>query len=308
MNTENAMDQKRKFEKMDDSFFHIPDADVSFVKRKFLDLPYANISNAQKLDIFLPDSGGDPFPVILHIHGGAFAIGDKRDIHLTPYLQGLTRGYAVVSVNYRLSGEAKFPAGLQDIKASVRWLKANSKKYLLDGSRIAACGGSAGGNFSAMLCVTSKIHEFDEPSLGNIDYSSDVQAAVDWFGPIDFLSMDAQLAESHLGPCDHNEAHSPESRYLGAKITDIPEIVKRANPTAYIHSEMPPIFIQHGRQDNLVPVQQSENFVKELEKKIPQDRIEFEILENAGHGDPAFESDRNMEKVFRFLEKFLKKA
>jgi acetyl esterase/lipase len=299
------MDPK-KLGKVDESHFHIPEADVSFIKRKFLDIPYANTSKTQKLDIFLPEMGDGPFPVLLHIHGGAFAIGDKRDIHLLPFLKGLARGYSVVSVNYRLSGEAKFPAGLQDIKAAIRWIRANKMKHCLDGERIAACGGSAGGNYAALLCVTGNIHDFDDALLGNIDVPSNVQAAVDWFGPINFLSMDEQLEESGLGPGDHSESHSPESRYLGAKITEIPQIVKRANPSTYIHPEIPPIFIQHGRQDNLVPVQQSINFVKELERRVPRDRVEFEILEKAGHGDPAFETDQNMDKVFRFLDKHMK--
>ena len=113
---------------MDETSIQIPQADVSHIRRKWLDLPYASISESQKLDIYLPHKGDGPFPVILHLHGGAFAIGDKRDIHVLPILQGLQRGYAVVSANYRLSGEAVFPAGLQDIKAAIRWLRANQQE------------------------------------------------------------------------------------------------------------------------------------------------------------------------------------
>jgi acetyl esterase/lipase len=292
---------------IDEASIHPPEADVSSILRKWLDLPYANRSRSQKLDLFLPEEGDGPFPVILHIHGGAFAIGDKRDIHLLPYLKGLARGYAVASINYRLSGEAIFPAGLQDIKAAIRWLRANADRFHLDPRRFAACGGSSGGNYAAMVVLTADVTDFDDPSLGNLEYPCDVQAGVDQFGPTDFLQMDEQLAESSLGPGGHSQADSPESRYLGAKITGVPDLVRRANPMTYIHEGMPPLLIQHGRMDHLVPYQQSLIFAEALGRQVPRDRFELDILDGADHGDPAFETDENSERVFRFLEKHLGK-
>jgi acetyl esterase/lipase len=300
------MEPQKKYEPVDEASIHIPEADVSHIRRKWLDLPYASLSPAQSLDVYLPDEGDGPFPVILHLHGGGFAIGDKRDVHLLAYLKGLAHGYAVVSVNYRLSGEAIFPAGLQDIKASIRWLRANSKSYHLDGNRIAACGGSAGGNYAAMVCLTASVAEFDDANLGNAEYPCHVQAAVDMFGPTDFLKMDEQLTENGFGPGDHGEADSPESRYLGAKLSNVPLKVLLANPMTYIHEHMPPLLIQHGRLDTLVPVQQSMMFVEKLEKYVSHDRFEFDIVEGAGHGDPLFETDENMNKVFAFLDRHLK--
>ena len=284
----------------------IPPADISQFNRKWLDLPYASLSQSQKLDIYLPEEGDGPFPVILHIHGGGFALGDKRDIHVLTFLKGLEHGYAVVSVNFRLSDEAIFPAGLQDIKAAIRWLRANSEQYKLDSSRIAACGGSSGGNYAAMVCLTEHVSEFDDISLGNPDYACNVQAAVDWFGPTDFSKMDEQLAESGYGPSNHCDANSPESRYLGAKIKEVPLKVVLANPMTYIHENMPPILIQHGRLDSQVPVQQSIMFAEKLEKYVDPDRFEFDILEGAGHGDPLFETKENMDKVLDFLDRHLK--
>jgi acetyl esterase/lipase len=300
------MESHRMFRGLDGPPMPLPEADVSHITRKWLDLPYAHISQAQRLDIYLPEDGEGPFPVVLHIHGGAFAIGDKRDIQVTPFLGGLKRGYAVVGVNYRLSGEAIFPAGLQDLKASIRWARANSSKYHLDVDRIAAWGGSAGGNYAAMLCLTADVPELDDLKLGHPELSCRVQAAVDWFGPTDFLKMDEQLAEGGLGPRDHNKADSPESRYLGARITEIPEKVRLANPMTYVHSRMPPILIQHGRLDHLVPVQQSILFAEKLEKCVSQDLFEFEILEKADHADPLFETEENMSRVFQFLDRHLK--
>jgi len=300
------MKTPKKLERVDEASIQIPNADVSHIRRKWLDLPYASLSPTQKLDIYLPNKGNGPFPVILHIHGGAFEIGDKGDIQVQPYFKALSHGYAVVSVNYRLSGEAIFPAGLQDIKASIRWLRANSKTYHLDGDRMAACGSSAGGNYAAMVSLTASVAEFDDPCLGNMEYPCHVQAAVDMFGPTDFLKMDAQLAENGFGPGDHGEADSPESKYLGAKITDVPLKVVLANPMTYIHEHMPPILVQHGRLDTLVPVQQSMIFVEKLQKYVSPDRFEFDIIEGVGHADPLFETDQNMNRVLAFLDRHLK--
>ena len=286
--------------------FHIPEADVSAIRRKWLDVPYASVSSAQALDLYLPDEGDGPFPVIVHIHGGAFAMGDKREIMLTPYLRGLEHGYAVASVNYRLSGEAVFPAGLQDLKAAVRWLRRHAGEYHLDVGRFAACGGSAGGNYAAMIALTPDRPEFDDPSLGEVDGPCAVQACVDWFGPTDFLKMDAQLAENGLGPCDHCSAESPESRYLGERISDVPDKVRQANPITYVHEAAPPFLIQHGRADNLVPYQQSAELAQSLAQGAGADRVHFDIIEGAGHGDPLFDTDENLTRVYDFLDRHLK--
>ncbi len=149
--------------------FQMPPADVSHISRKWLDVRYAHTSPAQQLDIYLPETGDGPFPVLLSIHGGAFAIGDKRDPQALPFLGSLSRGYAAVSVNYRLSGEAIFPAGLQDVKAAIRWLRARGNEYRLDPGRIVAWGSSSGANYAAMVAVTAGETLFDDPALGNED-------------------------------------------------------------------------------------------------------------------------------------------
>ena len=283
-----------------------PEADVSHVRRKWLDVAYADVSPAQRLDIFLPDEGDGPFPVLLRIHGGAFAYGDKRDIHVLPFLSGLPRGYAVASVNYRLSGEATFPAGIQDVKAAIRWLRAHAADYLLDGRRVVAWGDSSGGNYAAMVCVSAGVGLFDDPALGNAEFPSDVQVGVDWFGPTDFLKMDEQLAESGLVRlADHRDADSPESLYLGGRITDLPEKVRMAGPITYLHPQMPPILIQHGRADFVVPVQQSLDLARAIDAVAGPGRYELDIFEGAGHEDPIFESAENLERVFAFIGRHL---
>ena len=136
--------------------FETPIADVSHVRRKWLDIPYAHTSPAQQLDIYLPETGDGPFPVLLqHPRRRVRASGTSVTCTSLPFLRGLSRGYAVVSVNYRLSGEAIFPAGLQDVKAAIRWLRAHGREYSLDADRIVAWGGSSGANYAAMVAVTA---------------------------------------------------------------------------------------------------------------------------------------------------------
>ncbi len=279
--------------------------DVSTIKNKFTDLPYASISRAQKLDIYLPEGKTGPFPVIVSIHGGAFMMGDKRDGQVKPMLEGIKRGYAVVSVNYRMSGEALFPANIIDVKAAIRWIRANAEKYQLNPDKIAVWGGSAGGNLASLAGTSGGVMDFEDFSLGNEEFSSRVQAVVDWFGPVNFLKMDEQLRDSGNGTPDHSAADSPESKVLGAKITEIPETVKKANPETYITTDDPPFFIEHGTKDGTVPTQQSNEFYAKLLKVLGNDKVTLTLLPGAGHGGPQFEDPKNLDLVFKFLDKQL---
>ena len=289
--------------------FVIPSAKTDHVKRKMFDIAYANLSPTQKLDIYWPEQGNGPFPVIVSIHGGAFMGGDKRDVQITSMLKALKRGYCVVGVNYRMSGEAKFPALVHDIKAAIRWIRANAELYLFDPNNIATWGGSAGGYQSLMAGVSTGVAELDDLSLGNADQPSHVQAVVDWFGPTDFLKMDEQLAESGMAPAkefSHNGSNAPESLLLGKKITLIPELVRSANPETYIHPNVPPFFIQHGKVDDIVPHQQSVNFAARVREIAGDERVTLELIEGARHGDPKFDSVKNVKKVLDFLDQHLK--
>jgi acetyl esterase/lipase len=286
-----------------------PAADTSHVKRKFLDIPYAKLSSAEKLDIYLPDHGDGPFPVIVSIHGGAFMGCDKADLQVLPMLGGLERGYAVVAINYRLSGEAKFPALVLDRKAAVRWIRANASHYHFDPDRIAAWGGSAGGYLASMMGTSAGVPELEDLRMGNQDQPNHVQAVVSWFGPTNFLKMDEQLAASGLAPLAgqrHSETNSPESLLLGRKITRTPARVKAANPETYIQPSAPPFFLQHGTKDAVVPVQQSIEFAEKLVIAIGSKKVRLELLKGAEHADPRFESPENVKKVLDFIDQHLK--
>lgn len=245
-------------------------------------------SVGHKLDVFLPKTGSAPYPVVLTIYGSAwFSNSSKGDCFKDGFGQVLlSNGFAVVSINHRSSREAQWPAQLHDVKAAIRFIRANAESFYLDTSFIGITGYSSGGHLAAMAGVTSTIEnaevgglEIDlEGNLGNhLDQPSAVNAVVDWFGPTDFLMMD-ECGSSF----SHNEATSPESTLIGGAIQEHKKETALANPVNYISEKIPPFLILHGNKDPLVPHCQSEVLHAELENQgVPSELI---IVDEGGHG------------------------
>jgi acetyl esterase/lipase len=272
----------------------------------YTDLVYATISSTQKLDLYIPTAGSGPFPVVVMVHGGGFMMGDKADgTGLAGVDQLLAADYAVASINYRLSAEAKYPAQIYDAKAAVRYLRANAKKYNINPDKIGAWGASAGGNLVSLLGTTCGVAELEGPELGNSDQSSCVQAVVDWFGPIDFLKMDEQFAGTSC-PQNHNDASSPESQLVGAAIQTVSDLVKTTNPMNYITTEAAPFLIQNGSADCNIPPIQGKNLADALSAVIGADKVTYTLIDGAGHGGSQFSTAENLALVVKFLDKYLK--
>lgn len=287
----------------------ITNIDVSKFEKQNLDISYGDISETLKLDIFIPENKKAPFPVIISIHGGAFKKCDKRNSEMIePMLCGLDKGYAVVGLNYRLSGEVNFPEPVKDIKRAIRFIKANAKKYRLDPDRIVVWGGSAGAYMTLMSGVFANEKYFDDDRDPNRDIDSSVQGIVAWFPPVNFLEMDSQLRQNGLLKKypDHDAEDSPESLFLGYPIHKVKNLVEKANPANYIHKNVPPMFIQHGNIDRIVPYQQSLEFVKKAKELLGEEHIYYEIIAGADHGDLKFTTTENLEKVYKFIDKVLK--
>jgi acetyl esterase/lipase len=289
---------------------------LSFVKSKFMDVKYGSVSPTQTIDIYLPNNAKKPTPVIVDIHGGAFMLAKitSKDINeLEVVKAGVTHGYAVISVNYRLSGEARFPRAVNDVKAVIRFVRANAKKYNFDPERVVAWGGSAGGNLAALLGTTGNVKNLDGDNKENLQYSSAVQAVVDWFGPCDFLKYDEQFkASGKVTP--FGSVFSPtsgETLYIGQSLTKDPKFTELANPETYIPTmtkETAPYFIiQHGQDDLNIPTVQSVNLANKLKAKLGNNKVYIELIPGAHHGDPAFSKPGNFEKVFKLLNANLNK-
>jgi len=273
-------------------------------------VPYATTSASQRLDLHLPRRTGTAVPVVLVIHGGAFSGGGKDDTDVQAAVRALVdHGYAAAAVEYRLSGEAPFPAGLQDVKAATRWLRAHAGTYGLDPGRFAAWGTSAGGYLATMLGVTGGQANpvLDDPALGSTGVRSAVQAVVSLYGPSDFGTMDDQLGTAG---CDastrtHREAGSPESQWLGAPVATSPN-ADAANAIKWIASApagtLPPFLLGHGSADCTVPVGQSVELSDAL--KRAGTTVQLQVVNGAGHGGPEID-DGLLAPAVDFLTKQL---
>ncbi len=248
---------------------------------------------AQKLDLYLPDNNIEKgFPIIVLVHGGGWSGGDKSKWFM-PVHHFLTNGYAVASVNYRLSSEAPFPAQIEDVKAAVRWLRANSMAYAIDPTAIGAWGASAGGQLVSLLATSGKSNAYQVGAYLNI--SSEVQAVCDSYGPVDLLSR--------MGKLDTNQATTASTlQYLGGTNQALFSKAKDASPLFQVTATLPPFLILHGDTDTTVPLSQSEEFFKVLLKeKVP---VNFHVFLGAGHG--GFTAPIVIEKTLDFFNTLLK--
>jgi acetyl esterase/lipase len=214
------------------------------------DLVYESVGDrALPLDLYRPPAE-EPTPLVIWIHGGGWRNGSKNGAG--PALALLDRGYAVASVEYRLSGEAIFPAAIEDCKAAVSFLRLHADKYNLDPNRFGVWGSSAGGHLVALLGTTSDVDDFDTHAVTKKSPAT-VQAVCNWFGPTDFLRMN-----DVPGRIDHDAAESPESLFIGSPIQQAKAKAQRANPITYISKSDPPFLHMHGEVDQAVPLNQSE--------------------------------------------------
>jgi acetyl esterase/lipase len=250
----------------------------------------------QRLDLYLPPSGRG-WPLVVSIHGGAFRMGSKDGEPARSAGAFVARGFAVAAINYRLSQHAVFPAQIEDVKAAVRWLRANAARYGYDPSRVAAYGGSAGGHLAAMLGTTGDVRAFDVGA--HLDQSSRVQAVVDFFGPTDFLQMDAHRLNDRA--MVHDAPDSPESQLVGGPIRDNPDKVARANPITYVTNDDPPFLVVHGDADLLVPHHQSVLLEEALRKAGVS--VRFVTIPGGLHG--ADTETRGFEQALAFLAQTL---
>jgi len=238
----------------------------------WLDLNYAADTMVyHRLDIFLPENKKPPYPVVIAIYGSAWFANDLKNQPMQSVGRSLLEnGFAVVTPNHRSSRDAIYPAQINDIKAVIRFVRANAAKYQLHTSFIGITGGSSGGHLAALAGTTGQIKQYKLNDIsmdieGNVgpytSYSSEVDAVVDWFGPSDFLKMD-----SCGSIMVHNAPDSPESSLLGGPIQENVDRCALANPITYVDPNDPPFLLLHGDSDQLVPHCQSELLYKALQK------------------------------------------
>ncbi len=262
-----------------------------------LDIEYAKPDGRpQMLDLYVPADAKGKLPLVVAIHGGGWAGGDKRHVPVIPLA---TRGYIVASINYRFSNEAIFPAQIHDSKAAIRWLRAHADEYHIDPDRIGVWGDSAGGHLVALLGTSGGNKEL-EGEEGNPTFSSSVQCVCDFYGPTDFLTINAQVGETDQVRPD--APNSLVSKLLGGPAPDNKEKAKLASPITFVSKSAPPFLILHGDKDPLVPLAQSEELRDALQKAGVE--VELDVIKGAGHGFPRHPEIN--EKVQGFFDKHLK--
>ncbi len=234
-----------------------------------------------KMHIVLPKEKSDTsMPAYVWVHGGGWQGGTKEG-GVRQVLPLVREGFVGVTVEYRLTGEAPFPAQIEDCKCAVRYLRAHAENYNLDPNRIAVGGSSAGGHLVALLGTSGGVKEL-EGTGGWADQSSAVQAVVDLYGPTDFKAFVTTDGYEH-----HNRDGSPESKLLGGgEVLSNEAGIKRVNPITYVDKADPPFLIVHGTDDRTVPLNQSEAMHEALKSVDVESTLH--VIKGAGHGGPEF--------------------
>jgi len=257
------------------------------------DIVFAEV-NGQKLalDLYLP--GKQTGPLIVWVHGGAWRGGSKSDMPLGHLLQ---EGFAIASVDYRLSGVAPFPAQSHDIKSAIRFLRSKGSELGVNADRIAISGASAGGHLAQIVGLTNGNAEL-EGDVGVTGVSSDVQAIVSFFGMSDFTTLLQQSTPHGLS------MRVPALQlFLGGQPDEKPELARLASPVFHVSAKSPPLLLIHGDADPQAPFEQS----KELEAAYKKEgaRVQFETIQGGGHGGEKFFDDKRIALVKQFLNEVL---
>ncbi|QXD32632.1 alpha/beta hydrolase [Candidatus Pelagisphaera phototrophica] len=245
------------------------------------------------LDLYLPERAQDEsVPVVLWVHGGGWKNGSKEKAKAAWLAE---EGYAVVSINYRLTDVAQWPAQIDDCREAVRWARRNSSVFGFDLDRIGTWGSSAGGHLVALMGTL--------PYPENESVSSRVQAVCDWFGPTELLTMPPNNVGE--GRTEEDVANSNGAKLLGCTVKDCPELARQASAYDNVSKDDAPFLIMHGDEDPGVPIQQSIQFYDRLRKTgVP---VQYEVVEGAGHGGKLFDTPEVKAIVRAFFYQYLKR-
>ncbi len=279
------------------------DFDSSYIKRKALNIPYG-ILPEQKLDVYYPDEGEGPWPVIIYVHGGGWMQGTKTLGALDCIIGALNFGYAVISVDYRLAPQVTFPEFIFDVKTAVRWARAHAGEYAFDPEHFGMIGDSAGGHITLMVGFTANRPEYEGEQYGWAGCSSAVQAICDMYGPTD-LSVDQAVWYRESG-VKRFPFLSDDNAYAPMFGTAHKGFLKLTSPISLVSESIPPTMIQQGYIDGIVAYQNSELLAKKITEVCGADRVNYKLYKERNHSDKAFLTKENNIEVLEFFNKYLK--
>ena len=246
--------------------------------RRIPDVRYGEIPGYRplELDLYLPgdcvpdhgvpDQGG-PAPVIVHVHGGGWRRGSRREplpLLGTGFYDDLAaEGFAVAAIDYRLSGEARFPAPLEDVRTAVGWVRDHAAAYGFDAGRVFLWGDSSGGHLALLAALTG----------------AKVAGVVAWFPVTDLAGLPSDVAQA--GGVPDAGPESREALLLGAPASSVPELARQASPVTHAGPDAPPVLLMHGAADDMVPAAQSIRLAGAL--SAAGAAVELEIVPGATH-------------------------
>jgi acetyl esterase/lipase len=255
------------------------------------DIPYATSATGVplKLDLYLPPSAGAP--LLVWLHGGAWENGNKSAMPLAPFVE---RGFAVASLDFSPASKARFPGQVHEIKAAIRFLRAEAARYGYDASRIGILGASSGAHLAAVVGTSNGNAELEGALGDHRDQSSDVQAIVSYFAATNLTTILAQST-----PFGLNIREPALQRLLGAPPKEAEALAKLASPVFQVDRNDPPLLLLHGDQDPQMPINQSHELEGAYERQGLD--VDFIVVHGAAHGGDAFYSPQNVERVATFL-------
>ena len=257
------------------------------------DIEYARAAeHSLKLDLHLP-RGKARAPLIVWVHGGAWRSGSKSNMPLTKLVE---ERYAIASVDYRLSAEAKFPAQIHDIKAAIRFLRGHGVEWGIQSKKIVMAGDSAGAHLAALVGVSNANAELEGEIGNDRSQSSDVQGIISFYGAANLTTILSQSTPHGL------KVRVPALELLlGGQPSNVVELAGLASPVFHVDRLDPPLLLLHGDQDPQMPINQSHELHGAYRSvKAP---VEFEVVHGAGHGGPQFYDAQRLAVVRRFLRK-----
>ncbi len=260
------------------------------------DIEYARVeSRSLHLDLYLPTASLGKKPLVIWVHGGAWRSGSKDKV---PISRMLDAGFAIASIEYRLSPIAKFPSQIHDIKGAIRFLRARADQYQLDDHRLVVMGASAGGHLAALVGVSNGVAELEGTVGGNLAESSAVQAIVSYYGASNLQSILEQSTPHGLS------VRVPALELLlGGQPDQQPELARLASPVAHVDASDPPLWLLHGDQDPQMPINQSHELEGAYQAlSLP---VDFEVVHGAAHGGPEFTTPERLDRVAKALLKKL---
>lgn len=262
-----------------------------FLGPTYRDFVYAKVDGKMlHLDLYLPAFARKSRPLVVYLHGGGWSSGSYKNAGVD-WLTGY--GFAVASVQYRLSGEAKFPAQIHDVKGAIRWLRANADRYGYDASWLGVVGISAGGHLAMLAGLVSNNSELEGTVGGNLATSSAVDAVVSYSGASD-LVLRAKNQPNQTEPTG-----SVVHQLLGVAAGQNAALAEKASPAFHVSDLAPPLLVLHGAKDSQVNVEQAHRIAEEYERANRE--VALEVLSEGGHGGPDFFTRKLRDKVAEFL-------